>query len=54
MENGWSDALDKGKKVEVDIRPIYEDNNKRPSSFDVFYEIDGVETFETFKNVAGG
>ncbi len=54
MENGWDDALKQGKKVKVDIRPNYKGTSKRPDSFDVFYEIDGVESFETFKNKVGG
>ena len=56
MENKWAKALkeEPPKSVEVEIRAIYENDSKRPSSFDVFYEIDGVEEFVNFKNKPGG
>jgi len=56
MENDWAKAL-KGEppqRVEVEINAIYDGNSKRPSAFDVFYEIDGQEEFVSFRNVAGG
>lgn len=53
MENKWAKALGGGKTVKVDIRPIYEGDNKRPTAFDVFYEIDEVEEFESFGNRLG-
>jgi len=54
METKWADALKEGKEVKVDIQPVYEGASKRPVAFDVFYEIDGVEKFKSFDNVAGG
>ncbi|MCA6064824.1 DNA/RNA non-specific endonuclease [Thalassolituus marinus] len=54
MENKWTKALEEGKEVTVDIQPIYEAAGKRPSSFEVIYEIDGKEYFADFLNQAGG
>ena len=54
MENKWAKALEEGKEVTVDIQPIYEAGSKRPSSFEVIYEIDGKEYFADFLNQAGG
>ncbi|WP_239928902.1 DNA/RNA non-specific endonuclease [Photobacterium sanguinicancri] len=56
MENKWAKALkgDPPKKVEVEINAIYDGDSKRPSTFDVFYEIDGVEKFVSFKNKPEG
>ncbi|MDO6498871.1 DNA/RNA non-specific endonuclease [Photobacterium sanguinicancri] len=56
MENKWAKALkgDPPKKVEVEINAIYDCDSKRPSTFDVFYEIDGVEKFVSFKNKPEG
>lgn len=56
MENKWALAL-KGnppKKVNVSIDAIYEGNDKRPTSFDVFFDIDGEEEFLSMKNKPGG
>ncbi|WP_252180145.1 DNA/RNA non-specific endonuclease [Endozoicomonas sp. 4G] len=52
MENKWAAALaeEPPKQVSVEIRPIYEEGSKRPSSFDVFYEVDGKEHFSSFEN----
>ena len=52
MENKWASALggEPPKQVSVEIRPVYEDGSKRPSSFDVFYEIDGKEFYSSFDN----
>nr|WP_276320189.1 DNA/RNA non-specific endonuclease [Histophilus somni] len=41
MERQWKQALEQGKKVEVDIKPIYRGNSKRPDSFDINYSING-------------
>ena len=42
MEKRWADALNDGKKVQVDITPIYKDATARPHSFKVIERIDGV------------
>jgi hypothetical protein len=50
MEQDWAKALRDGKKVEIDINPIYEGVSKRPSEIEVFYKIDGKEYIKTFPN----
>ncbi|WP_395343526.1 DNA/RNA non-specific endonuclease [Ningiella sp. W23] len=56
MENKWAEALkgDPPKTVEVEINAIFDGNSKRPSSFEIFYEIDGVEKFLPLENKPGG
>ena len=56
MESDWAKALRKipPEAVEVEIVAVYEGNSKRPSSFEVFYTIDGDECFRNFRNNAGG
>ena len=54
MENKWDDALKEGKKVEVDINPIYEGNSKRPEAFSVKYWVDGKKKTAFFENKPGG
>lgn len=39
LENCWSKALKKGKKVSVDIQIQYEGDSVRPSSLEVIYAI---------------
>jgi DNA/RNA non-specific endonuclease len=52
MEKAWADALAAGKKVEVDIEPIYKAGNTtaRPNSFEITEWIDGVEKTHTINN----
>ena len=51
MENIWKRSLDKGQKVEVEIKPNYSGNSQRPVSFDVRYKIGkGKWEEENFKN----
>ena len=50
MENDWAKELAAGKKVEVDIRPIFEGTSKRPIEFEVFYKINGEEFVKYFNN----
>ena len=51
MENTWKTALQQGKPVKVDIRPIYDGNSLRPVRFEVRYQIDGGNVIlETFEN----
>ena len=54
MENIWDKALQAGQKVEVDIKPIYSGDSKRPDKFKVIYKIDGKEFMKKLKNEAGG
>ncbi len=50
MEQEWANALKEGKKVEVDIQPIYNGTSTRPDSFSVHYKIDGKETIRRMAN----
>ena len=54
MENKWADALNSGKEVSIDIKPIYEGSSKRPSAFKVKYWIDGKTKTAFFENKHGG
>ena len=52
MEKGWADALADGKKVHVEIEPIYGNGNitSRPNGFEVFETIDGVRNQRIINN----
>ncbi|MCB2409399.1 DNA/RNA non-specific endonuclease [Hymenobacter lucidus] len=50
MEKSWADALADGKKVHVDINPIYKDATARPHSFEIFETIDGVKKQRIINN----
>jgi hypothetical protein len=50
MEMDWAKDLEAGKKVEVDINPIYDGISKRPTEIEVFYKIDGKEYMKVFPN----
>jgi len=50
MENDWAKAIEQGKKVEVDIRPVFEGSSKRPVEFEVFYKVNGEEFVKYFSN----
>ncbi len=52
MEKAWADALAEGKKVEVDIEPMYDIGNTtaRPNSFQITEIIDGVPGTRTIDN----
>ena len=54
IENVWDNALKRGKKVEVDIQPIYKGSSNRPDKFKLVYKIDGKEFVKKFKNSPGG
>ncbi|MGQ5836337.1 hemagglutinin repeat-containing protein [Serratia sp. IR-2025] len=55
MENTWTRALKDGKKVDVNIQPIYSGNNTRPDRVIVKYSIDGGRPVNVdFKNSPGG
>ena len=53
IENEWDRALKAGKEVYVDIKPKYEGINIRPTSFEIYYRIDGIEYFKELKNEKG-
>lgn len=52
MESDWAKALKEvpPKKVEVDIKNIYDGVSKRPSKFKVIYKIDGKTNIKIFPN----
>ncbi len=54
MEQDWANAIDGNppppKKVEVDIRPIYDGTNERPTKFKVIYTIGEDEFIKPFSN----
>jgi hypothetical protein len=50
MEKAWANALNQGKKVKVDITPIYKDATARPHSFKIKQWIDGVQSQRTINN----
>ncbi|MGG3673831.1 DNA/RNA non-specific endonuclease [Bacillus nitratireducens] len=54
LEQEWAKALADGKTVKVKIEPKYAGDNIRPISFDVEYEINGIEKFMRMKNQNGG
>ena len=50
MENEWAEAIKEGSHVEVAADVIYDGDSSRPSSFDVFYAIDGEVYQKSFIN----
>ena len=54
MEMQWKKALEQGKKVEVDIKPIYTKNSKRPDGFEIKFSIDNNIHRRNLKNTATG
>ncbi|WP_178385813.1 DNA/RNA non-specific endonuclease, partial [Histophilus somni] len=54
MERQWKQALEQGKKVEIDIKPIYRGNSKRPDSFEIKFSIDNSINRRNLKNTATG
>nr|WP_245890245.1 DNA/RNA non-specific endonuclease [Rummeliibacillus pycnus] len=57
METVWADALKEvpPKKVSVRIEPVYNVESLRPSSFEVFYKIEGKRAVKkVIKNQSGG
>ena len=50
MEKKWAEALDKDKRVEVDIKVIYNSSSVRPDRFEVTYFIDGNMEFKEILN----
>jgi hypothetical protein len=50
MENTLKKALEEGKKVDIEIRPVFEGASKRPSAFEVDYWLNGIKKTEFFDN----
>jgi len=55
MENTWGKALKDGKKVKVNIEPVYSGSSVRPDKFNVTYQIAGKKEISvSLKNSPGG
>ena len=55
LENGWAKSLQEGKTVKVEIKPVYQDTDIRPTKFNVSYSIDNGRFRHTeILNQAGG
>ena len=55
LENGWAKLLQEGKTVKVEIKPVYQDTDIRPTKFNVSYSIDNGRFRHTeILNQAGG
>ncbi len=50
MENLWAKALQDGRDVNVDIKPIFSGKSMRPDKIVVKYNIDGMPTTRIFNN----
>ncbi|MDT8759092.1 DNA/RNA non-specific endonuclease [Sphingomonas psychrotolerans] len=50
MEDQWYKAAAAGKKVFIDIRPVYPQGSRRPSEVQVTWYINGERDFQRFKN----
>ena len=54
MEDGWAKNLREGKKVVVDIVPLYEGTSRRPYRINVTWRVNGTEEFRDFSNESKG
>jgi len=54
MENTWGKALKDGKKVKVNIEPVYSGSSVRPGAFNIKYSIDGESVERFMLNQPGG
>lgn len=54
LENTWKKALEEGKEVKVNVKPIYEGKSTRPSEFKINYSINGKKYSERLTNYSGG
>ncbi|GMA98771.1 DNA/RNA non-specific endonuclease [Pelosinus sp. IPA-1] len=55
LENSWETALKNGQKVEVKIKPVYQGDSTRPSSYIINSTIDGRKQKPViFNNSPGG
>ena len=50
MERTWQEALTEGKKVDINIEVVYNQNSKRPESFNITYYINGKLNTKQFDN----
>lgn len=50
LEESWARDLEAGKRVEVDIQPLYEEGAQRPAVFVVSWETDGAPDIALFEN----
>jgi hypothetical protein len=50
MEDGWYKAVAGGKKVFVNIKPVYPGASRRPSDVEVTWHVDGKRHFKNFPN----
>ncbi|WP_238140712.1 DNA/RNA non-specific endonuclease [Streptococcus suis] len=50
LENQWAKALEEGKKISVNVKVNYVGDSLRPSSFEVFYKINGEQIFRSIPN----
>lgn len=42
LEGTWAEAIAEGKKIDVNVVPVYKDGSLRPDSFKVSWKVDGV------------
>jgi hypothetical protein len=54
MEDGWVKDLRAGKKVVVDIVPLYEGTSKRPYRINITWRVNGAEKSMDFRNERKG
>jgi hypothetical protein len=54
LETQWKNAINAGKKVEVNIQPVYSGSSARPDSFRVQYKIDGIPDVRNLYNTLTG
>nr|WP_281173025.1 DNA/RNA non-specific endonuclease [Cohnella panacarvi] len=55
LETMWAKQLDKGRSVEVNIKPIYKGDSQRPDSFEIIQVVNGKRLSPVkFKNNPGG
>jgi HK97 family phage portal protein len=50
LENEWKGLLKAGRKVRIDIRPVYRGNSKRPAQVIVYFEVNGRRERRRFPN----
>ncbi|HFQ5369245.1 DNA/RNA non-specific endonuclease [Vibrio vulnificus] len=56
MENKWAEALSGNppKEVKVEINSIFKGESKRPTAFEIIYEIDGKKVKRFLRNMPNG
>ncbi len=56
MENKWAEALSGNppKEVKVEINSIFKGESKRPTAFEIIYEIDGIKVKRFLRNMPNG